>query len=195
MNRPVRLAVAATCLSIALLAGSIAPPSADAAGNAIPAGAVRNPNSKFPIFIDLFGTWRGEGKVGGHPSKIEMTWAPAIDGRFIRLSWKNEMASSGGENLHFEGEGTYRSNVDADGRYLGTWFDSQSKHYELIARAEGDSLTTRWGAAGVVQGRTTYRLVDRNTIRVTDESLREEKWVMFGQSTLVKQPTAAATTN
>jgi len=33
-------------------------------------------------FVDFVGAWRGEGVVGTWPSKIEMTWAPIIDGRF-----------------------------------------------------------------------------------------------------------------
>ena len=195
MTRPVRVVVAVACLSVAFVATSVVSSPVIAAGTAIPAGAVRNPNSRFPIFIDLFGTWRGEGKVGGHAGKVEMTWSPAIDGHFIRVAWKNDMASTGGETLHFEGEGTYRSNVDADGHYLGTWFDSQSKHYELVGRVAGDSLASSWGTDGGTQGRTTYRLVDRNTIRVTDEAQREGKWLPFGQTTLVKQPMAPATTN
>ncbi len=195
MTRSFRSTVAVAYAFLGFLAVAVASPPVHAAGNAIPAGAVRNPNSKFPIYIDLFGTWRGEGKVGGHASKIEMTWGPAIDGHFIRLTWKNDMTAKEGETLHFEGEGTYRPNTNADGHYIGTWFDSQGKLYPLVGRAAGDSLATTWGSEGDVQGRTTYRLLDRNTIRVTDEARREGTWVQFGQSTLVKQPMAPATTN
>ena len=191
MNRTVRVAVAFSCLSVVFLASSIAPRSAAAVESAKTAGPVRNPNSKFPIFIDLFGTWRGEGNVGGHPSKIEMTWGPALDGRFVRVWWKNDMATKYGETLHFEGEGTYRPSPDADGNHTGTWFDSQGKLYPLFGRVAGDSLATIWGTEGDTQGRTTYRLVDRNTIRVRDEIRREGKWETFGSSTLRKQPTAA----
>ncbi len=195
MTRSFRSTVAVACVFVGLLAVAVASPRVHAADNAIPAGAVRNPNSKFPIFFALFGTWRGEGKVGGHESKIEMTWGPVIDGHFIRLTWKNDMAAKEGETLHFEGEGTYRPSTDADGHYIGTWFDSQGKLYPLVGRAAGDSLATTWGIEGDSQGRTTYRLVDRNTIRVTDEVRSEGKWVVFGRSMLLKQPTAPATTN
>lgn len=148
--------------------------------------------SSFPIFFDFFGTWRGEGVVATWPSKIEMTWAPIIDGRFIRVTWKNDMISKSGDPQRFEGEGTYRPMPDADNNHTGTWFDSQGMTYPLYGRVAGDSLTTNWGNEGGMQGRTTYRLVDRNTMRVRDEVRRDGKWNNFGVSTLVRQPVKAA---
>ena len=146
-------------------------------------------------FFDLFGTWRGEGIVGTLPSKVEMTWSPAIDGRFVRLSWKNDMTSKTGDPLHFEGEGTYRPMPDADGNHTGTWFDSQGKTYPLFGRVAGDSLTTIWGNEGNTQGRTTYRFVAKGTARVHDEIRSGGTWQSFGLTTLVKQSAAPASSN
>lgn len=192
----VRLARILLVLACAVTASFGSASAADAPPAPATAGQpVRIPNSKFPIFFDLFGTWRGEGMTGGLPSKVEMTWAPAIDSRFIRLTWVNDMTSKSGETLHFIGEGTYRPVADADDNHTGTWFDSQGKMYPLFGRVAGDSLSTIWGSEGGTQGRTTYRLVDRSTIRVRDEIRREGNWVMFGVSTLVKQPMAATPSN
>ena len=41
----------------------------------------------------------------------------------------------------------------------------------LVGRVAGDSLSGTWDAEGT-QGRTTYRIIDRNTIRVHDEIRR-----------------------
>jgi len=173
---------------VALLAVACLAPLSAAAQDA--AAPVRRNN--FPIFFDFFGTWRGEGVVGGWPSKIEMTWAPVIDGRFIRVTWKNDMVSKTGEPSRFEGEGTYRPMPDIEAHHNGTWFYSQGMSYALVGRVAGDSLATTWTQSSGAQGRTTYRLVDRNTMIVRDEMLRDGKWNSFGLSTLVRQPAKAA---
>lgn len=175
--------------AVALLAVACLVPQSVAAQDA--AAPVRR--TSFPIFFDFFGTWQGEGVVGTWPAKIEMTWAPIIDGRFIRVSWKNHMVSKSGEAMYYEGEGTYRPTTDEDSDNLGTWFDSQSMTYALHGHVAGDSLTSSFGTdAGGYSGRTTYRLLDRNTIRVHEEVRRDGKWVTLGLSTLVRQPAKAA---
>ena len=149
--------------------------------------------NSFPIFFDFFGTWRGEGVVGGWPAKTEMTWSPVIDGHFVRVSWTSDMTSKSGEQVRFESEGTYRPVADDDGNHKGAWYDSQGMMYPLNGRVKGDSLTTIWGQEGDRQGRTTYRMIDRNTMRVRDEIRRAAEWLPYGLTTLVRQPVAKAT--
>lgn len=190
MTRFVRPAVLVLALSLVVSAPVHA---ADPPAAAAPAKAVRGANSTFPIFADFFGSWKGTGLVGGLESKIGMDVTPVADGMFVRLSWKNDMTSKQGLPLRFEGEGTYRPVAGGDGMHRGMWIDSQGKLYDLLGKPEGDSLTTTWGDRdGTIQGRTTYRLLDRTTLHVRDEIRRQGEWVTFGNSTLVRGPLAPA---
>lgn len=161
---------------------------------ALPAAAQDAPapraRTSFPIFFDFMGTWRGEGTFGGWPARTEMTWGSVMDSRYIRVTWKSDLTTKSGELVHFEGEGTYSPTPDVDNHYAGIWFDSQSTMRALVGRVAGDSLSGTWDAEGT-QGRTTYRIIDRNTIRVHDEIRRGDEWRSYGVSTLVRQPAKA----
>lgn len=143
------------------------------------------------LFFRLPGNWQGEGVVGGNPSRIEMSWAPVLDGRFMRVTWRNVMTTRDGSEQRFEGEGTYRPIPDGAGVLVGTWFDSQGALHPLAGTMAGDSLVTRWGRPDGALGRTTYRLLDANTLRVRDELQRGTSWLTFGISTFQRAPAPA----
>lgn len=155
---------------------------------AVPAGAQSLLKS---IFFRLPGSWQGEGQVGGMPARVEMTWGPAFDGRFMRVTWVNLMTSQDGGTLRFEGEGTYMPVPDEMGIHGGTWFDSQGTVHPLSGRVAGDSLVTEWGPRGAPFGRTTYRLLDGGTLAVHDEVQRNGAWTTFGRTTFRRAAAAA----
>lgn len=186
MTAVARSALASLALLVALgLLGSPRPAAAQSA----PGGG--GESFLKSVFFRLPGTWEGEGNVGGYPSRITMTWAPAFDGRFIRVTWRNVMTTKDGRELHFEGEGTYAPVPDERGVHAGTWFDSQGKVRTLRARAAGDSLVTEWTAPDTAPGRTTYRLLPGGTMTVRDEIQGADSWATFGVSTFRKAPAAA----
>lgn len=141
-----------------------------------------------PVFLHLFGTWQGEGVVAGLPSRIAMSWAPTIGGRFVRVTWRNEMTVKDGSARSFDGEGTYLAKPDSAGVHVGTWFDSQGALHPLAGRVEGDSLVTLWGKEGGTLGRTTYRLVGEDGMVVRDEIRRGDAWIPFGRSAFRRAP-------
>jgi hypothetical protein len=101
------------------------------------------------------------------------------------------MTTRDGSEQKFEGEGTYRPIPDEAGVHVGTWFDSQGALHPLAGTMAGDSLVTRWGRPDGALGRTTYRLLDANTVRVHDELQRGTTWHSFGISTFHRAPAPA----
>ncbi len=131
----------------------------------------------------LVGDWSGEGKVMNLPSKIAMTWEPALGGKFTRLSFRNEMTTPDGCVVIFEGHGYYKAL--SDGRYEGRWFDSNGASHPVLGVVKGDSLVAEWGTPETEQGRTTYELLPdgRTTVRDEVRSTKTGEWRLFGEST------------
>ena len=78
-----------------------------------------------------------------------MAWSWELGGRFMRLTFRNEMGTAPKINV-FEGHAYYRPT--ADGLYRGMWFDNGGMLRPLDATRDGDALVSRWGTA---QDRTT----------------------------------------
>ena len=94
-----------------------------------------------PLLSRLAGRWSGTGTVLNQPSKIEMSWNWELAGRFIRLTFRNEMGTAPKINV-FEGHAYYRPT--GDGLYRGMWFDNAGMLRPLDARRDGDALVSNW---------------------------------------------------
>ena len=132
----------------------------------------------------LMGSWAGEGKAFGMPSRPEMKWELTLNGKFIKLNYKNEMKSAKGETRTFEGHGYYKSL--GDGKYQGTWFDSQGAQHPIKATFEDNALTSNWGTPETEEGRTVYRITANDEVEVVD-SVRKKKdgtWREFSRAKL-----------
>lgn len=123
----------------------------------------------------LHGRWTGTGMVQGAPSEAMLEVAPALGGRFVELRY---VFTTGGERpVRFEGRGFYRHEAE---RWRGQWFESTGMTRPLSGEVAGTRLTTEWGEEATERGRTTYRLEDGDTLRVTDEVLRlDGQWQVF----------------
>lgn len=110
------------------------------------------------------GTWSGDGKLMGNTARLELKWEWVLNGKFLRLSLKNESTTAAGERQLFEGHAYYEAKSDG---ISGTWFDSRGVSFVLKGSFEGDTLTVQWGN-GEEQGKSTYRLVDQGTLEVSD---------------------------
>lgn len=175
---PVLCVLAAAPAPVALLA-------------AAPSAAAETESLLKSVFFRLPGTWRGTGNFGGLPSRIEMTWTPAFDSHYMRMSWHSEMTSRTGDTVKYEGEATYVPLPDGFGIHAGTWYDSQGQYRRLEGRARGDSLVAIWGGGRDTLGRTTYRFLDARTLFVRDELKSDGTWAVMGLSTLERAPAAA----
>lgn len=138
-----------------------------------------------PLLSRLAGQWSGTGTVLNQPSKIEMSWSWELGGRFIRLTFRNEMGTAPKVNV-FEGHAYYRP--VADGQYRGMWFDNSGMFRPLDARRDGDALVSKWGTPETEEGETTYRLLADGKMEVVDRvKSKDGTWRQFGQSGLMKR--------
>ncbi len=138
-----------------------------------------------PFHERLLGDWRGTGKVMGAASQLHMQWEMALGGKFVRLTFHNEMTTASGKQ-RFEGHAYYQSK--SDGHYSGRWFDSSGDAHPINGIIEGDALIANWGTAETKEGRTIYRLLGAGKMEVID-SIRSKdgSWREFGRSTFVRQ--------
>ena len=129
----------------------------------------------------LAGQWTGTGTVLNQPSKIQMVWTWELGGRFIRLTFRNQMGTVPKVNV-FEGHAYYRP--VADGQYRGMWFDNSGMFRPLDARRDGDALVSKWGTPDTEEGETTYRLREDGTMEVIDRVKgKDGTWREFGRAT------------
>ena len=134
-----------------------------------------------PLLSRLAGQWTGTGTVLNQPSKIQMAWSWELGGRFIRLTFRNEMGAAPKVNV-FEGHAYYRP--VADGQYRGMWFDNSGMLRPLDARRDGDALVSKWGTPDTEEGETTYRLRADGTMEVIDRVKgKDGTWRDFGRAT------------
>ena len=110
-----------------------------------------------------------------------MAWTWELGGRFIRLTFRNEMGTAPKVNV-FEGHAYYRP--VADGQYRGMWFDNSGMFRPLDAKRDGDALVSKWGTPDTEEGETTYRLREDGTMEVVDRVKgKDGTWRDFGRAT------------
>jgi hypothetical protein len=133
-----------------------------------------------PLLSRLAGNWSGTGTVLNRPSTISMSWSWELGGRFMRLTFRNEMGTAPKISV-FEGHAYYRPT--ADGQYRGMWFDNAGLLRPLDARREGDALVSKWGTPETEEGETTYRLVSESEMEIVDRvKSKDGTWREFGRS-------------
>ena len=138
-----------------------------------------------PITTRLLGSWRGEGKVMGMEARLQMKWERVLEGKFMRLTFRNEMRGKEGAQL-FEGHAYYQA--QPDGTYRGQWFDSGGEAHPINGKVEGDALIAEWGTKETKLGRTVYRLTGENAAEVTDSILAKDgQWKEFGRSRFTRE--------
>ena len=129
-----------------------------------------------PLLARLAGQWSGEGTVLKMPARVQLTWEWALDGRFLRLTFVNEMGTS----RRFEGHAYYRP--AGEGRYRGTWFDNSGMIRPIEASRVDDSLVATWGTAETEIGETTYRLMPDGSMEIIDRvQSKDGTWRDFGR--------------
>lgn len=126
--------------------------------------------------LDRFaGAWKGEGKVNGRESKVEMVWEPVTGGRHYRIGYRNSM--EGG--TVFEGTALYSPNPS--GGFSGLWVDSFGFSRPIVAEFSNETLTSNWGSPETEEGRTEYRLTGADSMQVTDFVRTKDGWREFGR--------------
>jgi hypothetical protein len=137
------------------------------------------------LLTRLAGQWSGTGTVLNQPAKIEMAWTWELGGRFLKLSFRNEMGTAPKLSV-FEGHAYYRPTTE--GQYRGMWFDNSGMFRPLDARRDGDALVSKWGTPDTEEGETTYRLLPNGSMEVIDRVKgKDGTWRTFGQSGLMKR--------
>lgn len=137
----------------------------------------------------FLGSWKGGGKSFGAASQTEMRWEQVLDGRFIRLWYRNEWRDAQGKSSAFEGHAYYK--VLTSEKYEGRWFDSYGELHPIEATFDGVALTAQWGTPETKMGRTIYRLRNENEIEIVDTARRKDgTWGEFSRVTLQRRPSA-----
>jgi hypothetical protein len=138
-----------------------------------------------PLLARLAGQWSGTGTVLNQPSTIQMSWSWELGGRFLRLTFRNEMGTAPKINV-FEGHAYYRPT--GDGHYRGMWFDNAGMLRPLEAKRDGDALVSKWGTPDTEEGETTYRLRPDGTMDVIDRVKgKDGTWREFGRASYARK--------
>lgn len=132
----------------------------------------------------LLGSWQGIGRAFGTNAVISMQWEPAVQFQFIKLTYKIETGS--GEKLKtFEGTAMYRPS--GTNQYRATWVDSQGSIHPITAEIVGQTLTSLWGTAATVEGKTEYSLKSSESIEIIDYvKVNSGEWKEFSRNALQK---------
>lgn len=148
--------------------------------------AVRADDPRDPFLNRLNGDWKAQGKAFGMEAKFYMKWEWVLQNRFIQLSYKIEMRGKDGQPQIFEGTAFYKP--AANGKYEGTWFDSQRSIHPIAATADSSALTSFWGKPETEQGKSIYRLLDENRIEVVDAvRAKDGSWREFSRNTFGRE--------
>lgn len=134
----------------------------------------------------LHGEWEGEGKAFGGAARLRLKWEWVLDNKFLRLSLRNEMSGPDGAKQLFEGQAYYRSaGVD---KYAAHWFDSRGTTFPIRATLDGNMMTSWWGSPETEEGKSTYQLIDDQTLEVVDSVKQKDgTFREFGRVTLKRQ--------
>jgi hypothetical protein len=143
--------------------------------------AVKAPVTDKTSFLrTIAGGWIGSGTVMRRESHVELSVAPVLAGKFVRLHWVNS-GGKDGRDL-FEGLAVYEERPD--GTFAATWWDSQGSRHAVTAALEGQALTALWGE----RGRTVYRLLETGELEVVDSVKRPDgSWGEFGRNVLKRK--------
>jgi hypothetical protein len=134
----------------------------------------------------LEGTWAGDGRFMGNAARLELRYEWVLNGKFLRLSLKNDSKTPAGERQVFEGHAYYE--LKSDNTISGAWFDSRGVSFALKGSFEGDALTVLWGNPGQEQGKSVYRLVDSGTLEVIDlVQLKDGTFRQFATAVVKRQ--------
>jgi len=148
--------------------------------------AVRADDSRDPFLNRLNGDWKAQGKAFGMEAKFHMKWEWVLQNRYIQLSYKIEMYRKDGQPQIFEGTAFYKP--AANGKYEGTWFDSQRALHPIQATADSTALIALWGTPETEQGKSTYRLLDDKRIEVVDAvRTKDGTWKEFSRNTFARE--------
>ncbi len=122
----------------------------------------------------------------GRPSKPEMKWERVLSGKFLKLTYRTELRSAKGEPQLFEGHAYCKSL--GNGKYHGTWYDSQGSVHPIEATFEGSALTSNWGTAQTELGKTVYRLLAAERMELVDYVQKKDgTWQEFARAKLTKE--------
>jgi len=99
-----------------------------------------------------------------------MNWEWTLDKKFVRLTFQNKVIKA---------EAFYQATGAKE--YIGTWFDSRGMILPLKAGVEDSALVTLWSSPETEQGRTIYRLMDADKLKVSDFFLKDNEWHQFGE--------------
>jgi len=136
------------------------------------------------VVVALEGDWEGSGTLFGSPASFAMSWHRSLGDRFVRLVFRNALVTDDGTSPVLQAEAFYRP--AEDGGLSGHWFDTRGEVVTLRARVADDRIVTEWQASSE-SGRTTYRLVDADTVEVVDEVLGANGLQEFGRATYTRR--------
>jgi Protein of unknown function (DUF1579) len=132
----------------------------------------------------LKGTWVAKGSAFGMPADVEMTWMAALGGRYTQIQYKIVMHGKEGKDQLFEGTAYYKP--AGENKYVATWFDSGGEMHPITATSDENALTSFWGTPETKLGKTIYKLLDNNTVEITDFIQKKDgSWQQFGKNTLI----------
>lgn len=154
----------------------------------IAASPVSGEDANRSIFDLFLGDWRSDGPAFGAPASSKMTWAQALDGKYIRLDYRIEMQSSEDAVSVFQGVAYYR---DTGGdQFNAFWADNSGDLHPISAVRDGNLLTAHWGVKGGKQGRTRYEFLKSGEVEVTDWIKIADGWRQFNHNIFVRAPGA-----
>ncbi len=138
-------------------------------------------------FLNRFeGSWQGEGKTMGMPSRLQLKWEWVLGNKFLRLSLRNTMRAPNDQTQVFEGHAYYQS--VGGSKYHADWFDSRGTTFPIEAQAEGEALISLWGTPEKEQGQSIYRLSGPGRMEVID-SVRQKDGTLkeFGRFVVTRE--------
>ncbi len=129
------------------------------------------------VLATLEGSWEGEGELLGRPATFMMTWERALNGRFLRLDFRNAFADIDPVHPVLESHAYY---LLGGPTLTGQWMDSRGVILSLRAEVVGPALVTYW--TGKESGRTEYRVIDEDTLEVIDYVRSEGEYHLFAKA-------------
>ena len=142
---------------------------------ALISGVASQAQEAAPSPTALLGEWSAPCDAWGAEAHCTLDWRPDLHADHITVAYQIRNAQT--DAMIFQGRGVY--DVGDAGRPAGYWSDSGGAIHPLTAQWDEGVLTTHWGVAGSVQGRTRYALESDGALQVTDWLLREDGWMQF----------------
>lgn len=135
--------------------------------------------------IDRFaGTWEGQGKFFDLSSQLQLKWEWVLDQKFLRLTLKNETTSTDGRKQIFSGHAYYQASSTPN-KFEAQWFDSRGITFPIKATFDGTTLESNWGSPEKEEGKSTYKLIDAETMEIIDSVKQKDgTWREFGRTVL-----------